>query len=58
MNKIANSDSKIILGDFYAKVGIEDTIGNENLHNETNRIKMIQFTLSKGFNVRSTTFPH
>jgi len=36
------------------------TIGSESLHNETNNngIKMIQFAISKGFNVRSTTFPH
>jgi len=64
INKIANSYIKIILGDFNAKVGKEaiykPTNGNESLHNETNnnRIKMIQFAISKGFNVRSTTFPH
>ena len=36
------------------------TIGNESLHNETNNsgIIMIQFTISKGLNVRSTMFPH
>jgi len=30
------------------------------LHSETNnnRRKMIQFAISKGLNVRSTTFPH
>jgi exonuclease III len=62
--QIANSDIEIILGDFNAKVDKEDiykpSIGSENLHNETNnnRIKMIQFAISKGFNVRSTTFPH
>ena len=64
INQITNSDIKIILGNFNAKVGKEDihkpTIGSESLHNETNNngIKMIQFTISKGFNVRSTTFPH
>ena len=63
INQIANSNIEIILGDFNAKVDKEDiykpTTGNESLHNETNnRIKMIQFALSKGFNVRSTTFPH
>jgi len=61
---IASSDIKIILQDFNAKVGKEyiykPTIGNENLHNETNNngIKMIQFAITKGLNVRSTTFPH
>jgi hypothetical protein len=36
------------------------TIGNQSLHNETNnnRIKIIQFAISNGLNVRSTTFPH
>jgi len=34
--------------------------GNESLHIETNnsRIKMVQFVIFKGLNVRSTTFPH
>jgi len=56
VNQIANSYIKIILRDFNAKVGKEDiykpTTGNENLHNETNNngIKLIQFTISKGFN--------
>ena len=64
MNQIAGSDIKIILGDFNAKVGKESiykpTFGNESLHNETNnnRIKMIHFTILKGFNVRNITFPH
>jgi hypothetical protein len=60
----ASSDIQIILGDFNAKVGKENickpTIDNEKLHNETidNRMKMIQFVISKGLNVRSTTFLH
>ena len=63
INQIANPDIKIILGDFNAKVGKEDiykpTNGNESVHNETNNgIKMIQFAISKCFNVRSITFPH
>jgi hypothetical protein len=38
----------------------KSTIGYESLHNETNNngIKMIQFVISKGLNVRSTTFAH
>jgi len=35
-------------------------IGNETLSNETNKsgIKMIHLAITKGLNVRSTTFPH
>jgi len=64
INKIASLDIKKILGDFNAKVGTENihkpTTTNESLHNETknDRIKMTQFAIFKGFNVRSTTFPH
>ena len=64
ISRIARSGIKIILGDFNANVSKESiykpTIGNESLHNETNNngIKMIQFTISNGLNVRSTTFPH
>jgi hypothetical protein len=59
----ANSDIKIILGDFDAKVCKEvvykSTTDNESLHNEiNNRINMIQFKISKGFNIGSTTFLH
>jgi len=63
MNQIANSDIKVILEDFNVKGGkegtYEPTFGNESLHKETNNneIKMIQFTISEGFNGR-TTFPH
>ena len=63
INQIARSDIKIILRDFNTKVGKESiykpTIGNESLHNETknNGIKMIQFVISNGLNVRSTMFP-
>jgi endonuclease/exonuclease/phosphatase family metal-dependent hydrolase len=53
-----------MLGDFNTEVGEESiykpTIGNGSLHNESNNngIKMIQFAISKGLNVRSTTFAH
>jgi hypothetical protein len=64
INQIASSDIKIILRDFNAKVGKESihkpTIGNGSLHNETNNngIKMIQFAISNGLNIRCTTFPY
>jgi hypothetical protein len=64
INQIARSDIKLILGDFNAKVGKENiykpTTGNESLHKETNnnRIKIIQFVISKVLNVRCTMFPH
>ena len=64
INQIARSDIKIIIGDFNAKAGRESTykptIGNGSLCNETNNngIKMIQFVISHGLNVRSTMFPH
>jgi exonuclease III len=63
INQIARSNTKIILGDLNAKVCKESiykpTIGNESLHNETNNgTKMVQFAISKGLNVQSTTFPH
>ena len=62
INQIARSDIKIILGDFNALVGIESiykpNVDSESLHNETNNngIKMIQFAISNGLHVRSTTF--
>ena len=67
INQIANSNIKIILGDFNAKVGKEDiykpTIGNESLHNETdnNGLKMIQFTISQEvqhFHIKITKKQH
>jgi hypothetical protein len=64
VNQIARSDIKIILVNFNAEVDKESiykpTTGNESLHNETNNngIKMIQFAVSNGLNVRSTMFPH
>jgi hypothetical protein len=55
---------KILLGDFYAKVGREDifkpTIGNESLHETSNDngIRVVNFSTSKNIVVKSTMFPH
>jgi hypothetical protein len=55
---------KILLGDFIAKVGIEDifkpTIGNESLHtiSNDNGVKVVNFATSKNLNIKSTMFPH
>ena len=47
INQIANSDIKIILGDFNAKVGKEDvykhTIGNESSHKKPTTMEQKQF---------------
>ena len=42
------------------KAYTKPTTGNESLHSETNNnsIKIIQFPISNGLNVRSTMFPH
>jgi hypothetical protein len=64
VNQVASSDIQIILEDFNAKVGKDSiykpTICNESLHNETNDngMKIIQFAIPKGLNVRNTTFLH
>jgi hypothetical protein len=55
---------KILLGDFDAKVGREDTfkptIGNESLHQESNDngVGVVNFASSKSLIVKSTMFPH
>jgi exonuclease III len=54
----------ILLGDFNAKVGREDTfkptIGNESLHHDSNDngIRVVHFATSKNLVVKSTKFPH
>jgi hypothetical protein len=53
-----------MLGDFNAKVGIEDffkpTIWNENLHeiNNHNGIRVVNFVTSKNLIVRTTMLPY
>jgi hypothetical protein len=55
---------KILLGNFNAKVGREDTskstIGNESLHQDSNDngVRVVNFATSKNLVVKSMTFPH
>jgi hypothetical protein len=55
---------KILLGDFSAKVGMEDMfkpiIGNEILHEVSNDnwVRVANFSTSKNLIVRGTTIPH
>jgi hypothetical protein len=55
---------KILLGDFNAKLGREDTFkpttGNESLHEDSNDngVRVVHFATSKNLVVMSTMFPH
>jgi hypothetical protein len=55
---------KILLGDFNANVGREDTFkpttGNESLHEISNHngVRLVNFATSKNLRVRSMMFPH
>jgi hypothetical protein len=55
---------KILLGDFKAKLGREDTfkptIGKESLHEDSNDngVRVINFSTPKNLVVKSTMFPH
>jgi exonuclease III len=55
---------KILLGDFNAKVGIEDIskpmIADESLHeiNNDNGVRVVNLDTSKNLRVKSTMFPH
>ena len=55
---------KILLGDFNAKVGVENifkpTNGNECLHqvSNDNGIRILNFAPSKNLVVKNTMFPH
>ena len=57
-------EMKILLGDFNAKVGRENsfkpTIGNESLHQDSNDngVRIVNFATSKNLVVKSTMFPH
>jgi hypothetical protein len=56
--------TKILLGDFNAKVGREDifkpTIGNESLHEicNENRVRVVILVTPKNLTVKCTKFPH
>jgi endonuclease/exonuclease/phosphatase family metal-dependent hydrolase len=55
---------KILLGDFNAKLGREDTfkptIGSESLHEDINGngVRVVNVATSKNLVVKSTMFPH
>jgi hypothetical protein len=61
LDKFTKYHTRILLGDFNAKVGREDilkpTTGNENLHNISNDkgVKVVNFATSK--NLKHTKFP-
>jgi exonuclease III len=63
-NKSPKYHTKILLGDFNAKVGREDiskpTTGNESLHkiSNDNGVQEVNFATSKNLIVKSTLFPH
>jgi hypothetical protein len=63
-DKFSKYHTRILLGDFDAKVGREDifklTIGNESLHeiSNDNGVKLVNFATSKNLRVKSTMFPH
>jgi hypothetical protein len=62
-DKFPKYNMKILLGDFSAKVGLEDifkpTIGNESLHeiSDDNGVRVVNFVTSKNLFVRSPMFP-
>jgi hypothetical protein len=62
--KFPKCHMKILLGDFIAKVGREDTfkptVSNESLHeiSNDNGVRVVNFTTSKNLIVKSTMFPH
>jgi hypothetical protein len=63
-DKFPKYHTKILLGDFNAKVGREDilkpTTGNENLHeiSNDNGVRVVNFASSKNLIVRSMMFSH
>jgi exonuclease III len=64
LDKFLKYHTKILLGDFSAKVGREDIfkpkIGNESLHkiSNDNGVRIVNFATSKNLIAKSTMFPH
>jgi hypothetical protein len=63
-DKLPEYHTKILVGDFSAKVGREDifksTVGNERLHEISNDdgVGAVNFATSRNLTVKSTMFPH
>jgi hypothetical protein len=62
-DKFPKYHTKILLGDFHAKLDREDiftTVGNESLHkiSNVNGVTVVSFATSKNLGVKSTMFPH
>uniref|UniRef100_A0A4P6DBQ5 Putative endonuclease-reverse transcriptase panstrongylus lignarius n=1 Tax=Rhodnius prolixus TaxID=13249 RepID=A0A4P6DBQ5_RHOPR len=63
-DSIPSNDIKIVLGDFNAKLGQEESyrpfLGRHSLHEISNEngMRMIDFAISKNMSIRSTQFPH
>jgi hypothetical protein len=63
-NKFPKYHMKILLGDFNAKIGMEDifkpTIGNESLHeiSNDNGVRVVNFATPKNLTVKGTMFPY
>jgi endonuclease/exonuclease/phosphatase family metal-dependent hydrolase len=59
--KFPKCHTKIVLGDFNAKVGREDifkpTAVNECVH-EISGVRLVNFASSKNLRIKSTMFPH
>jgi hypothetical protein len=64
LDQFPGYDTKILLGDFNAKVGRENifkpTTGNESLHEISNEngVRVVNFATSKNLVVKSIMFPH
>jgi len=63
-NQCPSYDIKIVLGDFNAKLGKENTfdsiVGNHSLHKDTssNGLRLIEFAAGRNIIISSTRFPH